>query len=250
MSDGEWKADPISLTAPPGAGEDQDRFVVGEELPQELIDYYALNGQQAIGGIVMYHPPDEYTWLILALSSSPNFEPTIAMGVRNASGIIDLMQIRSSAGLPIGRITFGEFLDALTQIFITSTQQVELFGTMIVHPIGAGGNPGIVSFSSGSELNIADSAVGRIGVTAQIHGGLSGTHSAGPSAAGSFTSAVSFGVTLPSSPRVFINLASAAGPTANWHGRAFNITTTGFTLFGFGPAATFSTGWQWVAIIQ
>jgi hypothetical protein len=74
-----------------------------------------------------------------------------------------------------------------------------------------------------------------------------GSVSTGPSAATSFTTVVNFGVTFPGLPSVMINLATSAGSTSGWAGRATSITTTGFTLFGFGSSATFSTAWQWTA---
>lgn len=66
----------------------------------------------------------------------------------------------------------------------------------------------------------------------------------------SFTLAVNFGVTFPAVPNVHINLNNGAGSTANWHARAITTTTTGFTLFGFGPAVSggfSSSEWRWTA---
>lgn len=39
-------------------------------------------------------------------------------------------------------------------------------------------------------------------------------------------------------PRVFTNINSGAGVTQNWFSRAFNVSTTGFTLWIHGPSAT------------
>lgn len=76
-----------------------------------------------------------------------------------------------------------------------------------------------------------------------------GTVTTGPSSAASFTTDVSFTGTFASPPQVFINLPSGSGTTAKWHGRAISITTTGFTLFGFGDSSTtFSSAWQWFAV--
>jgi hypothetical protein len=76
-----------------------------------------------------------------------------------------------------------------------------------------------------------------------------GSLTAGPSAASSFTSVVSFGVTFPAVPSVHINKNSGAAVTTNWIGYAFGVSTTGFTLWGTGPSSqTFSVAWQWTAI--
>lgn len=85
------------------------------------------------------------------------------------------------------------------------------------------------------------------GVTVLVQ--ASGTLNAGPTAATSFTQAVSFPFTFPSAPKVFVNLNSGAGATAQWNQRAISISTTGFTLFGFtaGAAGTFSAQYQWLA---
>jgi hypothetical protein len=75
-----------------------------------------------------------------------------------------------------------------------------------------------------------------------------GTTSTGPSAATSFTTVVAFGVTFPAAPNVHLNLNSGAGPTAGWGERAISISTTGFTIFGFGASSTFTGAYQWTAI--
>jgi hypothetical protein len=91
-----------------------------------------------------------------------------------------------------------------------------------------------------------------IGTTSSGPGGAvvkTGSTTAGPTAQTSFTVAVNYGVTFPGLPNVHINLNNGAGATANWHARAISITTTGFTLFAFGPSSTFSTSeWRWTAI--
>lgn len=109
MGDTDWSGDPLFVTAPPFAGPDEDRFTFGQDLPAELIAYYAAEGYTTIGGIVMYHPPDEYEWIILALNAAGR--GTICIGTRNTAGLVDCMQIRASAGLPLPRISFGEFVD-------------------------------------------------------------------------------------------------------------------------------------------
>lgn len=76
-----------------------------------------------------------------------------------------------------------------------------------------------------------------------------GSASGGPSAATSWTLAVNYGVTFPAVPNVHVNLNNGAGATANWDVRAISITTTGFTVFAYGPSSTFSTSeWRWTAI--
>jgi hypothetical protein len=74
-----------------------------------------------------------------------------------------------------------------------------------------------------------------------------GAVTAGPSGTTSFTLAVNFGVTFPAAPSVHVNLDN--GSATGWNGRAVNVSTTGFTLFGFGSSSsTFSASWQWTAI--
>lgn len=67
----------------------------------------------------------------------------------------------------------------------------------------------------------------------------------------SFTVAVTFAKAFPAVPKVFTNINSGAGSTASWDSRAFNVTTTGFTMFVFGPSSTWSNiEVQWAAIAQ
>ena len=65
----------------------------------------------------------------------------------------------------------------------------------------------------------------------------------------SFTVAVTFSRAFTALPNVHTNIDSGAAPTSQWHSRAISISTTGFTLFLFGPSATW-TGYlvQWTAI--
>lgn len=69
-----------------------------------------------------------------------------------------------------------------------------------------------------------------------------------------FTVAVNFPVAFANVPTVTVNINSGAGVTARWGARAFNVTTTGFTLFVFeGDAADPAQTWtnvpvQWQAM--
>jgi hypothetical protein len=51
-------------------------------------------------------------------------------------------------------------------------------------------------------------------------------------------------------PNVYVNIATAPGVSAGWNGRAINITTSGFSIFLFGPSTTFTNlPVQWTAIL-
>lgn len=56
----------------------------------------------------------------------------------------------------------------------------------------------------------------------------------------SFTLAVTFDHPFPSPPIMSANIATTAGAAANWHARAAAVSTTGFTLFVFGPSSTWT----------
>lgn len=51
----------------------------------------------------------------------------------------------------------------------------------------------------------------------------------------SYTQAVTFPTPFASTPKVFTEINSGAGPTAQWGSRAINVTVNGFTLFLFTP---------------
>lgn len=74
-----------------------------------------------------------------------------------------------------------------------------------------------------------------------------GSVTAGPTAAGSFSVPVVFDTEFPATPVVMVNCDTLAGPSSQWSGRGISRTTTGFSLAGTGPAATFSASWQWTA---
>lgn len=90
-----------------------------------------------------------------------------------------------------------------------------------------------------------------LGSTAPGPGGAlikTGSLTTGPSAATSFSTPVSFGVTFPAIPAVMVGIAgSSPGSTSGWIFRALNVTTTGFDLFGSGSSSTFSQPFQWTA---
>lgn len=48
---------------------------------------------------------------------------------------------------------------------------------------------------------------------------------------------VAFATPFTAAPKVFTNINSNAGATAQWHSRAVNITTTGFTILVFAATA-------------
>lgn len=63
----------------------------------------------------------------------------------------------------------------------------------------------------------------------------------------SFTQSVTFPIAFATAPKVFTNIDSGAAATASWGSRAINITTTGFSMFVFGPSATWTNinaGWH------
>jgi len=66
----------------------------------------------------------------------------------------------------------------------------------------------------------------------------------------SFSVAVTFTVPFLVAPRVFTNIHSSAGATAQWNSRAYGVTTTGFTLFVFAAAAGTWTNVEvyWLAV--
>lgn len=66
----------------------------------------------------------------------------------------------------------------------------------------------------------------------------------------SFTTVVTFTTPFVQIPRVFTNINSGVGATAQWHSRAFAITTVGFSLLNFAAAVGTWTAVevQWLAV--
>lgn len=65
----------------------------------------------------------------------------------------------------------------------------------------------------------------------------------------SFTRAVMFARPFALFPTVVTNINSGAGSTASWGSRGINMTESGFTLFVFGPSATWTNvAVQWLAV--
>jgi hypothetical protein len=65
----------------------------------------------------------------------------------------------------------------------------------------------------------------------------------------SATVAVTFRNPFLNTPVVTTNINSGSGSTAGWASRAFNVSTTGFTIFVFGSVNTWSNVTvQWLAV--
>ncbi len=67
----------------------------------------------------------------------------------------------------------------------------------------------------------------------------------------SFTQSVTFPTAFAATPAVTTNINSGVAATASWGSRGITVSSTGFTLFVFGPSATWSSvAVQWVATAQ
>lgn len=157
----------LKLVIPGGAGPTSDRIEIGGELPADLVAYYQSESYTPIGGIVLFHPTNEYDYIILALNASG--VATLCIGVRNSFGVVDAIQIRPSAGLPLPRVTFGEFADNPGQIIIGSLFSIDTFGA--------------INMSSGSAL------AGDAGATFEY---VDMRHAGNTTGAGSSTSSTTF----------------------------------------------------------
>jgi H-type lectin domain len=83
-------------------------------------------------------------------------------------------------------------------------------------------------------------ATGQLVDAVQNHEYMRGQNGSVPisfAAVTSFTQAVVFASAFAAAPIVTTNINSGAGAAAQWHSRAINITTTGFTMLVFASAA-------------
>lgn len=90
----------------------------------------------------------------------------------------------------------------------------------------------------------------NLGMTSTGPTWQSGENTVSVSAAASATLAVLFAVPFEVRPTVVCNFENGAGATAGWGVRAINVATTGFTIFIFGTASTFSTNIMWQAMLK
>jgi hypothetical protein len=71
------------------------------------------------------------------------------------------------------------------------------------------------------------------------------------SAQTSFTVAVVFAVPFSAMPSVHANIDNGTASAASWQSRAISVSTTGFTLFVYGPSSTWvNVIVQWSALLQ
>lgn len=120
----------FQLIIPSNAGPNDPRIEIGGTLPPDLVAYYAANSYTAISGIVFYDPPDEYEYMILALNAAG--AGTLCFGSRNSAGVADTFQLRSSTGVAVPTVTFGQFLDNLGQVILASTFTLDMFGDILI----------------------------------------------------------------------------------------------------------------------
>lgn len=98
----------------------------------------------------------------------------------------------------------------------------------------------------------SDITAGTASITNLTNWTRTGTRLTTFTALDNFTATVSFGFTFPTAPKVVTNITSGAGETGRWDSRAFNITTTSFTLFVYSNASGSTNTWSsipvdWVA---
>jgi hypothetical protein len=90
-----------------------------------------------------------------------------------------------------------------------------------------------------------DITAGQTSITNLTNWTRTGSVNISFTAQASSTASVNFGFTFPGVPNIATNISSAAGETARWGSRAYNPTTTGFTMFVFQNQATTNT---WTSI--
>lgn len=82
------------------------------------------------------------------------------------------------------------------------------------------------------------------GLSPQMQAGVA---SVTVTAATSVTQAVVFATPFRAVPAVSTNIDHGTGASSGWGSRAFNITTTGFTIFLFGTSSSFTASVYWQA---
>jgi hypothetical protein len=94
-----WYVGAQTLTIPPGAASGDARITIGEDLPADLVAYYAATGfpvpASVLGGVVFFAPSGDYCYLVEVdyTADPPANTPRMACGVRNNMGITELWQI-------------------------------------------------------------------------------------------------------------------------------------------------------------
>lgn len=91
---------------------------------------------------------------------------------------------------------------------------------------------------------IMDRTQGPADATVKFQAGAISTNLA---AATSALVPVVFAAPYAAIPSVATNISSGSGLLSGWGSRAINVTTTGFTVFAFGAAATTTLPVQWQA---
>lgn len=112
------------------------------------------------------------------------------------------------------------------------------------------GNPGI-----GQRVYVILAPPGGAFMVGQVAMWETGSTAITFAAATSNSTVVTFNRPFISTPRVFLNINSGSGNTSFWAAKAFNITTTGFTLNLLKQSGLAANAWsghavQWLAMSQ
>ena len=180
-----------------------------------------------------------------ALSGTFTGTPTFSGNVTHSGEIILTNLLRGSRGTAS---------DSMYESRVTSDANARWFSTAAGKQSWGPGNAAVDVTLERSATNWL-SLTGNLYVSSQVdiathtaHWGDTGTVSMSFTTQTSSTSNVTFASAFASAPRVFCNINNGGAPTASWNSRAINVTTTGFTVFVFGPSATWSSvEVQWIA---
>ena len=113
-SNRDWGVDSQTLTIPPFAGPGDARITIGQDLPADLVAFYAAGGYTTVGGIVLFAAGGDYDYLVLAITGGGL--PAVVVGTRDAEGVGEAFEFFPIPALALSQILFGGF----------GTPQVEL----------------------------------------------------------------------------------------------------------------------------
>lgn len=229
-----------SLTIPDTATITEPRIVIGPTLPQILIDrglvaafiFYAENGFGDLDAHYYGIGPGSVAGALI----ERGFFPDGSVNPADCQ-VLDQYQYESAlANQPI------YIIQAFRTIFegLGLNQEVAFFMDYDI----SGDSASTLFWDGPVELAGFSTTAGQ-----EILGGQTGTALVTHGAVASHTQVVAFPTAFTGTPKVFVNIASGAGATANWHARAITITPTQFTLFVFGPAVAWANvPVDWIAV--
>lgn len=232
-----------TLIVPSGAGTSDPQVAIGDELPPELVAQYGTG----IAAAVIYRlNPTHYSYSAVVVYSGKSYRVDGFVNTAHTGGptVVEMLAYEVPDGAGSTILDIGGLFQGPDIVRVTAQQlnALSIYASDVSRFDGNFTLAGPVNF-------IGPATTLKINTVWEPTVAQRSTVTAGPAGGSTFSQAVVFPRAFPAGviPHVTANRTQAPAPTAGWNHQCINVTNTGFTLFGYGTANTFSVPYTWSA---